>query len=386
MPPVFLRICVFGALVIRIGVDGSAVRAAIQVELVQIPVTAEAINSDPLLATAETWRLHVNADGRIFSLELYIRTAGATIYQNPPGTTANLAPPDPLFVSLIPARAFDSYFTVPSTIPSRYEPSGTNYTNLTDGPYNWTPAEVHAWVHSTSPLDGPHSYTAAQVTFLPDLPEYDHEWIARMYERLPDGQAAEYVFTSPGLTSPFEGDVNLDFKVDGADLEILTANFGQSATLPIDFGFGEAVLDFDSDGDTDDFDGAILLSNYDLTNATPEQGDVDGDGAVGANDYKYFFHYNWGHKWNPADLNQDLAVDGADLLQWQRNLGGGFTLPPTFIPEAAAVPEPSSFFLVILCIVGVVRLRSRSSCSGLEGDLIAIRRPLAAHSRLQFDG
>jgi hypothetical protein len=329
-----------------------AARAELVAELVQIPISAEAIADEANLANAQTWQLRVTDNYDLMMLELYVKVAGGEIYQHQFGDATHSNPPHPALFQVWPALAFDSYVALPG-IAGPFGPSSDDYRDIYMGPYGFEPSAAHLWINKTSRGEPPNGYTAAQLTLIPNQPTVDLQWIGRVYERTAEG-AVERVFTSPGLASPFAADPNLDFKVDGADLTLWAAHFEQTDEPPAVFNPTYDV-DIDDDGDTDNLDGGILLTNFGRTNATPGQGDVNDSGTVNSDDYKIFFHYNWGHKWNPADVDQDRDVDGADFLQWQRHVGGGFPEPPT--QGAARVSEPVSLLLAAFTGLGLLARR-----------------------------
>jgi glucose/arabinose dehydrogenase len=89
--------------------------------------------------------------------------------------------------------------------------------------------------------------------------------------------------------------------------------------------------DFDADADVDGDDLALVLAGYGMeSGAGPEDGDADGDGDV----------------------------DGADVLDWQQNLGWSAL---DVDPPVTSVPEPASAAVVGFCAVAVIGAR-RARC------------------------
>jgi hypothetical protein len=89
----------------------------------------------------------------------------------------------------------------------------------------------------------------------------------------------------------------------------------------------ETTADFDDDHDIDATDLAMWNTGFGMAaGASHEQGDADGD----------------------------FAVDGADFLAWQQQLGSGMSSP------AESVPEPTP--LVILISGMLATLRGRRIC------------------------
>ncbi|HEX6960628.1 MAG TPA: dockerin type I domain-containing protein [Lacipirellula sp.] len=332
--------------------------AEFQAEFVQIPINAAAIDDEPDLANAQTWQLRVTADHDILAMELYVQLTGSTFFQSPFG--GNFGPVNPLFLPFAPAAEFDTYLW-PNNLAGNYGPiTGSDYLELYDGPYGFTPTELHQWVFSTT-YSTPAATPYAQLTFVPrgEAP-IEHKWLARFYERLGPSNVREHIVTFPSdLESPFGGDVNLDFTVNSQDLQEWVTNYGQSGDLPEN----RRHLDLDGDGDTDSIDAAILLSNFN-TQGSPDQGDIDGDGVIDSDDMKSLLHWGLGYMWNPADIDEDKDVDGADFLQWQRQLGNGFLAVEA--PGAHAAPEPAP---VVLALAAFVFLMFRQRLSATSGKI-----------------
>ncbi len=339
----------------------ASARGEFQAGFVQVPITAAAINASPELADAQTWQLQVTADNDLLSMEIHVRISGAILFQHAFGSTD--WPPDPQLQAVFPSLTFHSYLDMPGDKVNRlFYPKGQDLRSYFNGPFDFTPSSVDSWLFNSSNDPPPIDYVAAQLTLVPTEGLVQHEWLVRFYERTPAMDVVEHIVVSPGLTSPFGGDINYDFMVNDADLGIWSTNFGQRAEPPFEFSPANRFVDFDSDGDTDHFDGGILLMNLGASPATPEQGDVDGGGAINGDDLKILFDYEWGHKWNSGDVNQDLQVDGADFLQWQRQFGSGFS---SVVATGAAIPEPASRTLALM-VFSLLAARRWPHCSGLS--------------------
>jgi hypothetical protein len=335
----------FVAFELRLGNQAGGFEA----HLVQVPISAEAIADEPLLANAQTWQLRVTAAQTIYAIEVYVRLSGATFYQYPPNFGSDSKPPSAFF-TLFPALEFDSYLSMPTVATIDGWRPRYDYEQVYGGPYGFIPTEGHLWGHTLS--DGAASdYPFAQITILPTSDAVEQQWIARFFEAKPEGGAVERVVTFPeSLGSPFGADVNLDFHVDSDDLAAWSASFGATGNLPEVY----QHLDVDSDGDIDDFELVTIVQNFGNPQPTREQGDVDGDGNVDPNDYKKSYQINYGRKWNFADIDQDRDVDGNDFLQWQRLLGAGFTpASTTTVPEGS----PAEMLTLVLVAWGFLERR-----------------------------
>jgi hypothetical protein len=336
----------------------SAVCAALQVELVAIPIDPAIAAVYPSLGNAQTWQLQVTSDNDLLFMELHLRAAGGEMFQVAPPLGRDDAPANPVLLIINPALAYDSYTRVPQEAGPPNQPPGWDYGDQYSGPTGITSTELHVWRDDPSNLPGLSSFPVAQVTYLLEEAPLEQQWIARFFERSPGGEVVEHFYATPGLTSPFGADATLDLRVDGDDLAVWSAEFGESAELPLSF----AAYDIDHDGDTDEWDVSTQLIHLGATNATQEQGDVDGNHIVSVDDYKLLRQLHYGHRWSLADFDQNLLVDGSDFLAWQRAAGGGFPQAATAL--ASAVPEPAAAGLVAT-IVTAAGLRRRAI--GLAG-------------------
>ena len=93
----------------------------------------------------------------------------------------------------------------------------------------------------------------------------------------------------------------------------------------------------------------------------PTPGDANGDGHIDGNDY-LIWAANFGVAPAPnppgppfnADFNEDTVVDGLDYLIWAGTFGQG----PN---DGVAVPEPSSFFLLIVGSLMALSVRTKGA-------------------------
>ncbi len=146
--------------------------------------------------------------------------------------------------------------------------------------------------------------------------------------------------------------LNPFFPTPGETFEIMTfgSHSGEFATVTGDVGLLDLVT--------------FLLPLYSSTNlllftAIPGDGNLNGD--VEAGDYTI-----WANNFatsTPAftvgDYNGDGSVDAADYTLWANNFGMMVAAPSG---PAAAVPEPSTFGLAIVGIIGLSCYRRRRRC------------------------
>ena len=119
-------------------------------------------------------------------------------------------------------------------------------------------------------------------------------------------------------------------------------------------GFDPAGFSIDVSGFLNDVAGSfsVFQNANDLQlvyTAAPLPGDFDDDGDVDGSDLSA-----WSTSFGPgdgADADNDGDSDGADFLAWQRNLGSGVASVTTALPEAGAVPEPSTLALIALAAI-----------------------------------
>jgi MYXO-CTERM domain-containing protein len=65
----------------------------------------------------------------------------------------------------------------------------------------------------------------------------------------------------------------------------------------------------------------------------------------------------FGETTSRADLTGDGVVNGADVLAWQRQVGG---VPPSRVPSSA-VPEPAAMLLALFAFSAVRRRRQTAA-------------------------
>jgi T5SS/PEP-CTERM-associated repeat protein len=122
--------------------------------------------------------------------------------------------------------------------------------------------------------------------------------------------------------------------------------FATTPELGADIGFGVRFNGVNYDYEND----AVTVS---LLPSPPLSGDFDLDGAVDGADF-LAWQRQLGSTVDPvgagADGNADGTVDGADLSLWQQGFAGDGTAPPTV---QTAVPEPSVGALVLVGLLGL---------------------------------
>ena len=170
-------------------------------------------------------------------------------------------------------------------------------------------------------------------------------WVPRANAQNPEAVAEWYLLLShqvnangvPTVGAVQLGTVNtLDHPYEPVPFGFdVYAEFGKELALPLLGNFDPPVAaetapqetepsaDFDGDNDVDGADFLSFQRNLGRANASPSQGDSNGDGQVNAGDlgvWKETFGESGGSSSTPVsgDIDGDSDVDGADFLQWQR--------------------------------------------------------------------
>ena len=160
-------------------------------------------------------------------------------------------------------------------------------------------------------------------------------------------------FSSIAKVDVHSGDYNFDGKVGSADLARWKTGFASEANIETLVGGWQGDFDLDGLVESDDllkwqrelgsrYFAADLATWMEHLGQTVSHPTLTSLAQVNAD----------------ADDDGDARVDGADLLAWQRALGGSFT-PPLEEAAATSVPEPAAATLA-LCAALVVASRRRS--------------------------
>jgi hypothetical protein len=324
--------------------------AEFSVELLPAEISEAARNdhaSGVDLTDAQAWHLQATTDLPVLLIDLHLFPLAGSVFHHPLRQTQTGLKIDqvgvtgPPLTGLFPALTADTYVNLPSS------------SGIIDDD-DWIagdPREIHHHFYSTIQESALSDFTAAQITMLSEGGSIDFRLYVDFYlSGADDSVVKQSFYYPPTFSGPLAADANLDFRVDAQDLEILRSQFGAT---------GEAVTlnqaDVDDDGDVDLFDGAMILKHFPGP-GTAAQGDVNGDGNVDINDLKIFQFNNNGLKWNRADLDEDLDVDGDDFLLLQRGMGNGFVDEATS-PNAANVPEPAAVSILAAGALLLVRRR-----------------------------
>lgn len=314
-----------------------------------VPATiSQAAREDPTaeadLTNAQSWQLKTTTDETLLYLDLHLFTRSGTLFRHPAygNTTFPVGPFGPPLDAIFPSAAASSYY---------HAPSGQQGIAAPD---HWIPArprELHVHAYDLK-VNGPlNEFPLVQLTMIPEDGVIDYQLIADFYVSGPDDSIELHTFAYPSSIGGMRtADVNYDFTVDSADLGVIVDHFGATVDeSPIRY-------DVDLDGDFDYYDAGIILLDYYDPESTG-QGDINGDGIVNWVDVKIGLESHGLRAWDPADLDDNLQVDGNDFLIWQQQLGNGL---PSAAPAAAhATPEPAGLIQLLLSAASLAFARRR---------------------------
>jgi hypothetical protein len=108
----------------------------------------------------------------------------------------------------------------------------------------------------------------------------------------------------------FEGDVNGDWVVNDADIDLIEATFGEAWPQ----------ADIDGNGTVGQSDISLLLNNYGIGTGQQFDGDIDINCAVDSQDHQLVLAA-MGTNFAPADIDGDGTVGLSDFLLVQGNYG-----------------------------------------------------------------
>ena len=152
------------------------------------------------------------------------------------------------------------------------------------------------------------------------------------------------------------GDINYNGELDLGDLNIMTRNVSLIPTDGHELSEDQLRLDMNGDQSVDVSDVHHWVTELKGTWI----GDANLDGEFNSTDFIEVFQagkYESGEsaRWNEGDWNSDARFDSADFIAAFQD--GGYEMGAR--SAVAAVPEPASWFLVSIGLLGVGRIRRR---------------------------
>jgi hypothetical protein len=206
-------------------------------ELVEVPITPEAIADDPALAGAQTFDLQVTlSNGNDWTAAEVIATVDGTFYQHP---IADDDVPQTAFWPAFPSLEYDSFFTSRDFVAPGFA----------DGPFNSDDEIRASWFDTVDTGNGTYTIARFTVTSGTTLTV-----TGNTTAKYTGGELQPYSFTQPlDIGEPCEGDLNGDGVRDLSDLGVLLASF------EVDDGG-----DIDGDGDTDLSDLGAFLGVFEV--------------------------------------------------------------------------------------------------------------------------
>ncbi|MCK4872794.1 MAG: hypothetical protein KAS72_08730 [Phycisphaerales bacterium] len=213
-------------------------------QLIEVPITPEAIADDPVLDGARTFDLQVvmTEDDDWTSTSATIGIDG-TLYQHP---TFDADTPQSGWWSLFPSLEFDSVFSARDFEAPAF----------VEGPTVTTDSMSAVWFDTLNTGNGTYTIGRFTVTTGTLLTVTGTSTAAHTFGELHPFSFEVQVDLSPACV----GDIDGDGSRGQLDLAILLASYN----LPPEDQYYDARADLDGDGDVDQFDLGILLANYDI--------------------------------------------------------------------------------------------------------------------------
>ena len=138
----------------------------------------------------------------------------------------------------------------------------------------------------------------------------------------------------PAINNADDEFIELGYQAVGADFAAVSANIFTINNNPIADGFFDGTLD--------------LSMSSEFQNDQTNSADFNGSGTVDAADYTVWqnnFGTQTGATLVSGDADTDGDVDGNDFLVWQQQFGP--------VGSLSAVPEPSTFAIAVLGLLGL---------------------------------
>ena len=146
-----MRVILTGFMILAIA---SVALAEVTLTAVEVAITAGAVTNDPTLSGAKCYDVMAVSTADLIAFSVTnITYDGGGLYQHPQGNTYDLGPPDPFWVSMLPALGYDSYCDMPLS-PPQLPPAAT--TTLSS-----PPGTSHDWIDFTFPGDPEHGPQAS---------------------------------------------------------------------------------------------------------------------------------------------------------------------------------------------------------------------------------
>ena len=286
-----------------------------------------------------SWDLMYTVDTHVSIVEMYMESdtpAPGDFSQHPDGGITG--PPSSGTISSDPFAEFDTYITMPGSFGILAAATdivpGQRAFRFDDERLDIT------WAVSTGNFSGSGTFPVVRVT-LKDGVSAPYTVMGWQRDVTPS-ISVEGILGGPVLL----GDVNGDGLVDGADLTVITTNWGLSEAV-------RGQGDLNGNGTIDGPDYAEVLSYW--AQSVPLPGDVNGDGWVNGTDLSIVID-NWGQSLGRefGDLNENGIIDGSDYAE----VLGYWNSPSE--PPSEAIPEPATLGLLFIGALALLRRRVNS--------------------------